>query len=356
MGTTNGLALDTSVTGLQVSQGSTTSGQKGDLVMGAVTTAAPSYTTAQTSPLSLDTSGNLRVVNAASGSSSVSINDGTTTANNVAGDTGQNAQVVVAARKEVTFNVSGSGTAASTDVSNYRWVSVHVSAIGSSPTITFQGSNDNTNFVSVALISVATTSGAPTLTASSTGIYHGSLNYRYFRLSISATGTTSGTVEFFATAGHLQSNGISGTVNATQSGTWTVQPGNTANTTSWNMNMAPSTTGGWSVSSQTNLTSTATVSGAASKFGGYMFINLNAAPAYIQVFNLATSGAVTLGTTTPTFVVPIPANSTAANGAGANLEMANGIAMSTGIQVAATTTPTGATTVTTGLTGFVLYK
>jgi len=29
--------------------------------MGAVTTAAPSYTTAQTSPLSLDTAGNLRV-------------------------------------------------------------------------------------------------------------------------------------------------------------------------------------------------------------------------------------------------------------------------------------------------------
>lgn len=42
-------------------QGSTTSGQTGTLVQGAVTTSAPSYTTAQTSPLSLDTSGNLRV-------------------------------------------------------------------------------------------------------------------------------------------------------------------------------------------------------------------------------------------------------------------------------------------------------
>lgn len=55
-----GLALDASVTGLQVSQGSTTSGQKGDLVQGAVTTAAPTYVTAQTSPLSLTTSGALR--------------------------------------------------------------------------------------------------------------------------------------------------------------------------------------------------------------------------------------------------------------------------------------------------------
>jgi hypothetical protein len=61
VGTTNGLALDASVTGLQVAQASATSGQKGGLVQGAVTTNAPTYTTAQTSPLSLDTSGLLRV-------------------------------------------------------------------------------------------------------------------------------------------------------------------------------------------------------------------------------------------------------------------------------------------------------
>lgn len=60
IGTTNGLALDTSVNGILLSQGSTTSGQKGSLIQGAVTTNAPSYTTAQTSPLSLDTSGLLR--------------------------------------------------------------------------------------------------------------------------------------------------------------------------------------------------------------------------------------------------------------------------------------------------------
>lgn len=44
-----------------VAQGSTTSGQTGGLTQAAVTTASPSYTTGQTSPLSLDTSGNLRV-------------------------------------------------------------------------------------------------------------------------------------------------------------------------------------------------------------------------------------------------------------------------------------------------------
>lgn len=58
---TSALALDTSVNGILVAQGSTTSTQKGPLVQGAVTTGAPSYTTAQTSPLSLNVSGGLRV-------------------------------------------------------------------------------------------------------------------------------------------------------------------------------------------------------------------------------------------------------------------------------------------------------
>lgn len=43
-------------------QGSTTSGENGVLAQGAVTTANPAYVTGQTNPLSLDTSGNLRVV------------------------------------------------------------------------------------------------------------------------------------------------------------------------------------------------------------------------------------------------------------------------------------------------------
>src|SRR5216683_1257332 len=57
----NSFALDASVTGLQVAQASTTSGQKGDLIQAAVTTAAPTYTTGQTNPLSLTTAGALRV-------------------------------------------------------------------------------------------------------------------------------------------------------------------------------------------------------------------------------------------------------------------------------------------------------
>lgn len=111
---------------------------------------------------------------------------------------------------------------------------------------------------------------------------------------------------------------------------------------------------GWTASTQTALTTTATVSSAAGRFGGGMFINLNSAPAYIQVFD--TTAAVTLGTTVPTFVIPVPANATAANGAAFVMDLSVGIAITNGIKVAATTTATGATTVSTALVGYVLYK
>lgn len=65
IGSTGGLALDTSVNGLLLAQGSNTTGQKGPLVQGAVTTAIPGYTNGDTSPLSLDPSGNLRIMGAA---------------------------------------------------------------------------------------------------------------------------------------------------------------------------------------------------------------------------------------------------------------------------------------------------
>lgn len=72
---------------LPVTQGSTTSGQSGVLVQGAVSTGAPSYTNGQTSPLSIQTDGSQRVAvtnthtvtaNAGSGTFTVS---GTVTAN-----------------------------------------------------------------------------------------------------------------------------------------------------------------------------------------------------------------------------------------------------------------------------------
>ena len=56
-----GAATEATLAKLTLTQGSTTSGQSGPLVQGAVTTADPTYTTGQTSPLSLSTAGRLRV-------------------------------------------------------------------------------------------------------------------------------------------------------------------------------------------------------------------------------------------------------------------------------------------------------
>lgn len=62
----SGAAADSSVNGILLGQNSTTSGQTGPLVQGSVTSAAPTYTTARTSPLSLTTAGALRVDGSAS--------------------------------------------------------------------------------------------------------------------------------------------------------------------------------------------------------------------------------------------------------------------------------------------------
>lgn len=61
LGTLNGAALDATVQAIIQSQGSTTAGEKGPLEQGAVTSAAPSYTSGLTEPLSLTTAGALRV-------------------------------------------------------------------------------------------------------------------------------------------------------------------------------------------------------------------------------------------------------------------------------------------------------
>ncbi len=118
IGTTNGLALDTSVNGILVSQGSTTSGEKGPLIQGAVTTAAPTYTTAQTSPLSLTTAGALRVdgsgvTQPVSISGSVPVS-GTVTSNQGTPNTAANAWPTTTTDGTNTAGVAAASTAATT--------------------------------------------------------------------------------------------------------------------------------------------------------------------------------------------------------------------------------------------------
>lgn len=95
-------------------------------------------------------------------------------------------------------------------------------------TITFEGTADGTNFHAIN----ATQVGASTIatTATTTGLYRLSVaGLTSIRARISAY--TSGSVT--ATGRTTNAPYASKVINSAQSGTWTVQPGNTANTTAW---------------------------------------------------------------------------------------------------------------------------
>ena len=129
----------------------------------------------------------------------VEITDGTNIGNVIAGDSGQNAQVVTSARKEVSYTTTSVQAVASTDVSNYRYVSVQITSQGGSSSVAFQCSNDNSNWFNCPLIQSSTTGQSSAITAASgTGIFSGGLVGRYFRLNVTGivSGTTAGVVEF----------------------------------------------------------------------------------------------------------------------------------------------------------------
>lgn len=76
--------------------------------------------------------------------------------------------------------------------------------------------------------------------------------------------------------------------------------------------------------------------------------NVNSADAFIQCFNKANTTAVTLGTTAPDWVVSVPPAAGGNRGKFAE-DFFDAVPFPAGLIVAATTTPTGSTLVTTGL-------
>lgn len=251
---TSALALDTTVSGLQVSQGSTTSGQKGGLSLGAVTTAAPTYTTGQTSPFSLTTAGGLRTdssgsVQPVSQSGTWTVQQGTppwSVSQSGAWTTGR------------TWTL-GSGTDSVTSVQGTSpWVT-NVSQFGGTNVSTGTG----TGGAGIPRVTVsndsnvlATQSGSWSVTANAGTNLNTSalqLDTTGAKLNLSQGSTTSGqtgpllqgavttSAPSYTTAqtsplslntsGGLRVDGsgvtqpVSGTVNAAQSGTWTVQQG-----------------------------------------------------------------------------------------------------------------------------------
>jgi hypothetical protein len=217
--------------GGSLAQGSTTSGQLGNLSMGAVTSTPPSYTTGQTDPLSLDVNGNLRVIDttedanigpASPGTASTrsGLSGGVYNSSGILLTNGQqaatqfdqfgNTEVVMpdmvvtgqAAQTAIVNNIltTTAGTAA-TLVDNYRAATVQVVSTGTAGTFIFEGSNDNVNFQTIPVYSQLVLTGTPivaaiTATASSL-IYTFPVSVNYIRLRIVTT-ITGGSIQAFS--------------------------------------------------------------------------------------------------------------------------------------------------------------
>lgn len=148
-----------------------------------------------------------------------------------------------------------------------------------------------------------------------------------------------------------------GVIGATQSGTWTVQPGNTPNTTAWLVSATPATSGGLTTFNATSsdgataLTNSAqAIKASAGQLFGWYIYNPNSSAQFVQLYNTA-SASVTVGTTNPLFMLTIPATSAA------NVFSDIGIAFSNaGWSTAATSTAGGNGAPSTALDAVFYYK
>lgn len=145
---------------------------------------------------------------------------------------------------------------------------------------------------------------------------------------------------------------VDGTVAATQSGTWNIGSITTLPALASGTNTIGGTyvvanaTGGTTLFSNAGTSTKTQIGTGAKKLYWIHVMNLKASVLYLQVFN-NTSAGVTLGTTSPDLIFPIPTQGTT-NGAGFNLDFSAGVAFGTGLTFAVTTTATGSTTASAG--------
>lgn len=202
-------------------QASTTSGQTGTLVQGAVTTAAPTYTTAQTDPLSLTTAGALRV----DASATTQPISGTITANQggtwtVGLSTGSNTigKVDILGNAAATMDTTPGGTAATNALQIQGVAGMTAVTVGGTVTANQGGSNWTQNLNQVNGTGAAALSDAlanpTTFQLGSDLLGWDSTNTVWRRVQVDAgTGTVKvdpGTVT------------VTGTVTANQGGTWNI--------------------------------------------------------------------------------------------------------------------------------------
>jgi hypothetical protein len=221
------------------------------------------------------------------------------------------------------------------------YIQVNGSSGISAGAITVEASNDNTNFTAIpyfdgASSSASWTAAAMAVAASTSRFLWGATHFRYLRVRIS-TAFAGGTVSAMA---RLSTAPLS-------NGALTAQQATAANLKTAAI-LTPQGSGGNSIYSGA-VTNTATqVKSGAGQVYGYDIHNPNASIVYLQFFDTAV-GSVTVGSTTPKFVLGIPANGRAA------IEWPNGIQHTTAIVIAATTTRGGSTAPGTAVDVNVIY-
>lgn len=175
-------------------------------------------------------------------------------------------------------------------------------------TIQIQITRDGINWINItgsnSIINAATSAYMASGNLTAAGIYQVDVAGA-FGVRVITTAYTSGTV-----AGRIAASSGAGVVSIeglpliAQSGTWTVQPGNTPNTTPWLANPGNPTNFSLLAAATTNATS---VKATAGNVHGISITNYSAAPKFVKLYDKAT--APTVGTDTPTDTFEIAANS-----------------------------------------------
>lgn len=229
----------------------------------------------------------------------------------------------------------------------------------------FEGSNtglgtwDPITVFDDAVTTGTTINTAITPAANTQRFFSGAATYRYIRLRISTVfaGSYLQAVCRFSSVPyipHVMAVGQATTANlqttATQAGTWTVQVGNTANTTPILATPCPSTSATAALSSlNVNASGALTaLKGSVGNLHGFSILNNTASPVFLSFWNVAV-GSVTLGTTAPTMVFCIPASGTLT--VNSDVALMNG---ASAMSYAAVTAYNGSTTAS--VTGSIFYK
>jgi len=327
--TISGAVTEASLDAALVAAETASSGLKGLTAMGATTTAHPTYTTADTDPLSLDTLGNLRV---SLKDSPANTNKFLTTPDLPSGAS--------TAAKQPALGTAGS---ASSDVITVQGIASMTKLLVTPDSVALPA-HQSTNIDQIAGTTPDVNSGAKSA---------GTLRVVLATDQPALTNKLLVTPDSVALPANqsvnvAQVNGVTTLMGAGATGTGSqrVTPASgssmdaalgTAATNAYSVAPTAVTTGGFLFNSivtanSNNKTQVKATAGQVYKIEVY---SIDSAPQYVKVFN-KTSANVTAGTTACDWQIMVPANATAANGAGVTSSYEIGCAMGTAITIMVT--------------------